>query len=92
MFRNWASDPEVTKFLTWPAHGDVSVTRHVLVLWRAQEQNTDPALSLPDEPGFPGQTLLNSSYLSFLQPNAAQRMPFPMLKQLYKFEKQKGGQ
>lgn len=33
MFRNWASDPEVTKFLTWPAHGDVSVTRHVLADW-----------------------------------------------------------
>ena len=20
MFRNWASDPEVTQYLTWPAH------------------------------------------------------------------------
>ena len=33
MFRNWASDPEVTKFLTWPTHGDVSVSRQVLEDW-----------------------------------------------------------
>lgn len=26
MFRNWASDSEVTKFLTWPPHGDESVS------------------------------------------------------------------
>lgn len=26
MFTNWASDPEVTKFLTWPPHKDVAVT------------------------------------------------------------------
>ena len=23
MYRNWASDPEVTKFLTWPTHSSV---------------------------------------------------------------------
>ncbi len=33
MFRNWASDKEVTKFLTWPAHGSVDVSRHVLESW-----------------------------------------------------------
>ena len=33
MFKNWASDPEVTKFLTWPAHTDVEVTRYVLDSW-----------------------------------------------------------
>ena len=26
MFRNWASDPEVTKFMTWPVHESVAVT------------------------------------------------------------------
>ena len=26
MYRNWASDPEVTKYLTWPPHADVNVT------------------------------------------------------------------
>ena len=33
MFRNWASDPEVTRFLTWPTHTDVNVTRYVLGTW-----------------------------------------------------------
>lgn len=33
MFRNWASDPEVTKFLTWPAHGSVEVSEMVLSDW-----------------------------------------------------------
>ena len=30
MFSNWASDPEVTRFLTWPAHSSIEVTRWVL--------------------------------------------------------------
>ena len=33
MFRNWASDPEVTKYLTWPAHESISVTEWVLGSW-----------------------------------------------------------
>lgn len=33
MFDNWASDAEVTKFLTWPAHGGVAETRAVLADW-----------------------------------------------------------
>lgn len=33
MFKNWASDPEVTKFLTWPAHKDVNVTKYLLTDW-----------------------------------------------------------
>ena len=33
MFRNWASDPEVTYFLTWPTHQSVDVTRFVLNGW-----------------------------------------------------------
>lgn len=33
MFQNWASDPEVTKYLTWPAHGSVNVSRAVLEDW-----------------------------------------------------------
>lgn len=33
MFDNWASDPEVTRFLTWPAHTGVEVTRRVLTDW-----------------------------------------------------------
>lgn len=33
MYRNWASDPEVTKFLTWPSHTSVLVTEEILKMW-----------------------------------------------------------
>lgn len=33
MYRNWASDVEVTKYLTWPAHADLSTTKDVLKDW-----------------------------------------------------------
>lgn len=36
MFRNWASDPEVTRFLMWPSHKDVGVSEAVLQEWTAQ--------------------------------------------------------
>ena len=33
MYYNWASDPEVTKYLTWPAHTSLKVTRDLLEEW-----------------------------------------------------------
>ena len=33
MYSNWASDPEVTRFLTWPTHKSVDVSRRVLSDW-----------------------------------------------------------
>lgn len=33
MFRNWASDDEVTRFLMWPSHTDVSVSEAILKDW-----------------------------------------------------------
>lgn len=33
MFDNWANDPVVTKYLTWPAHTSVEVTEAVLQCW-----------------------------------------------------------
>lgn len=33
MYRNWASDCEVTRYLMWPAHESVSVSREVLQEW-----------------------------------------------------------
>ncbi len=33
MFRNWASDPQVTKFLTWPVHSSIAVTEAVIGSW-----------------------------------------------------------
>ncbi|MCI8808045.1 MAG: GNAT family N-acetyltransferase, partial [Oscillospiraceae bacterium] len=41
MFANWANDGEVTRFLTWPAHTDVSVTEGILSEWVPQYE--DPA-------------------------------------------------
>lgn len=35
MYRNWASNPEVTKFLTWPAHTDAGVSERVIKEWIA---------------------------------------------------------
>lgn len=33
MFRNWASDSDVTKFLTWPAHSNIAVSEIVIGSW-----------------------------------------------------------
>ena len=33
MFDNWASDPAVTKYLSWPAHGSVDITEMVMKDW-----------------------------------------------------------
>lgn len=33
MFRNWASDPEVTKFLTWPTYENVETAYKILDQW-----------------------------------------------------------
>lgn len=33
MYENWASDPEVTKYLTWPTHSSVAVSEMVLESW-----------------------------------------------------------
>lgn len=33
MFNNWANDPEVTKFLMWPAHKSVEVSENILSNW-----------------------------------------------------------
>ena len=41
MFRNWACDPEVTKYLTWPPHESVDITRMLLENWAAQYENDD---------------------------------------------------
>lgn len=39
MYTNWASDPEVTKYLMWPTHGSVEVTKKVLTDWVAAYEN-----------------------------------------------------
>ena len=33
MYKNWASDDEVTKYLTWPTHSNIDVSKNVLEDW-----------------------------------------------------------
>ncbi|MBQ7505777.1 MAG: GNAT family N-acetyltransferase [Lachnospiraceae bacterium] len=33
MFHNWASDPEVTRFLTWPPHESIEASKDLLKIW-----------------------------------------------------------
>jgi len=43
MYANWASDPEVARFLTWPTHSSVEVTKSLLAAedftWAPPENN-----------------------------------------------------
>ena len=41
MFWNWASEDEVTKYLTWPTHSDWNVTKMVLSDWSAKYDKLD---------------------------------------------------
>lgn len=41
MFENWASDDEVTRFLTWHSHRSLSETESVINQWTAAYNNTD---------------------------------------------------
>lgn len=36
MYYNWASDAEVTKFLTWPCHSSLQVSENILTDWISQ--------------------------------------------------------
>ena len=36
MYRNWASDPEVTKFLSWTAYKSVDTAHQILAVWTKQ--------------------------------------------------------
>ena len=39
IFDNWASDPEVPKYMEWNAHENVEVTRHVVDMWLDDYKN-----------------------------------------------------
>jgi len=41
MFENWASDSEVTKYLTWAAHSTVEVSKQITDLWVSGYSNTE---------------------------------------------------
>lgn len=39
MFRNWCNDEEVTRYLTWPAHGSLEVSEQVARHWSEQYED-----------------------------------------------------
>lgn len=41
MFRNWAHDAEVTRYLTWQPHADASVSRQIAEAWARGTANQD---------------------------------------------------
>lgn len=41
MYKNWASDPEVTAFLTWPPHASLHITEEVIRQWIRGYQKPD---------------------------------------------------
>lgn len=41
MYDNWASDPEVTTYLTWPTHSSVEITKMVLADWVPRYEQAD---------------------------------------------------
>lgn len=41
MYSNWASDPAVTKYLTWPAHENRGITQWVLSDWISHYSEDD---------------------------------------------------
>lgn len=41
MYRNWASDSEVTKFLTWPTHPNTEITSKVVQSWISEYVKDD---------------------------------------------------
>lgn len=41
MFDNWASDPEVTKYLTWPTHETVDITNCIVESWIKEYEKDD---------------------------------------------------
>ena len=41
MFENWASDSEVTRYMTWPAHESVGISKAVLEDWTASYSRKD---------------------------------------------------
>ena len=55
MFRNWASNPEVTKYLTWPTYEKVETAHQILDLWASEYEkpNYYQWMIVPKELGEP---------------------------------------
>ncbi|MDO4357417.1 MAG: GNAT family N-acetyltransferase [Clostridia bacterium] len=56
MYDNWASDPEVTKFLTWPTHRSPEITAELMKYWTDGYARADQyqwAITLKENGGAP---------------------------------------
>lgn len=41
MYTNWATDPEVTKYLTWDPHPNIEMTRFIISKWMKDYENNE---------------------------------------------------
>ena len=41
MYKNWATDPMVTKYVTWDPHKDISETKELLTMWVKESEELD---------------------------------------------------
>lgn len=41
MYNNWANDPEVTKYLMWPHHKNIEVSKNVIADWISHYDEND---------------------------------------------------
>ena len=39
MYKNWAGDDDVTKYLTWPTHKNIDVSKHVIGMWEKEYES-----------------------------------------------------
>ena len=79
MYRNWASDPEVTRYLTWPAHSSADVTQMLLRDWVSRYENGDYfnwAIGWKEN----GQIIGNISVVNMIEETTF------TLEQMYRFE------
>ena len=66
MFDGWASDPEVTKYLTWPTHQSVETTRWVLGEWLPLYEKAE-YLNFAIESKETGQLIGNIAVVGYLE-------------------------
>ena len=77
MYHNWASDPEVTRFLTWPEHASVEVTKSLLSLWVSRYEDGD-YFNWAMEYKETGEVIGNISVVKLIEEIAAAEMGYCM--------------
>ena len=77
MYRNWASDPEVTAYLTWPPHERVEDTKSILSDWISKYGEQDFynwAMELKET----GEVIGNISVVALYEPLSEAKMGYCM--------------